>query len=110
MTVQVEQVVAHVSVRIQDTEPDFLTSARREYRRLRVATNLRVSEHVGEVESPRDFKRSFRSVVHPFPDRFGAVVDRFLSRVFRIFRAGWTSEVWHRTAVRKAHVDIGLEL
>ena len=31
MSVQVEHVVAHVSVRIQDPEPDCLTSARRIY-------------------------------------------------------------------------------
>src|ERR1051326_6636949 len=110
MTVQVEEVVAHVSVRVQQTEPDFLTSARREYRCLRIATNDRVCKHVGEVEVTSSFERSFRCVVHAFPDRFSTVVDCFLTGVFSIFRATWTSKIRHRAAVCEPHVDVGLEL
>src|ERR1043166_6072942 len=99
MTVQVEEVVTHVSVRVEQPEPDFLTSARREHRRLRVTTDEHVREHVGEVEVTSRLERSLRRIAHALPEWFSAVVDRFLSRVFSVFRAGWTTKVRHRTAV-----------
>src|SRR5690349_3989593 len=97
-------------VGIKDSEPYCLTSLSREDRRLRIATDLSVGQNVREIKVPRLFEWCFRRVVHAFPEWFSAIVQRFLRRVFRIFRTGWAAQVRHRTAVREPHVDIGLEL
>src|SRR5262249_13791494 len=82
----------------------------REYRRLRVTADDCIGQHVGEVKVTSGFERSLRRESHAFPEWFSTVVERFLTRVFSVFRAGWTTEVRQRTAVGVPHVDVGLEL
>src|SRR5678815_351146 len=99
-----------MTVGIQYPEPDLLAGPGSEHRSLRIASHLRVGQHVGEIEVTRDLKRSFRSISHPLPKRLSAIIDCFLSRIFCFFSASRTTEVWHRAAVGKSHVYVGLEL
>src|SRR6185369_4629999 len=91
-------------------EPDHLAGLSCEYRRLRIAAHLCVSQHIGEVEIARCREQSFRWVIHSFPERLSAIVNRFLGCVFRILCAGRTAQVWYRASIREPHVDVRLVL
>src|SRR6185503_15621637 len=97
-------------VGVQNVEPDRLAGLCCEHRSLRIASNLCVSQDVGEVERVCHVELSFRSISHALPKRLSAIVNRFLCRVFSIFSSFRTAKIWHRSAVSEPHVDIRLEL
>src|SRR5689334_14285604 len=84
VSVQQVRVVARVTTRMQHANAKLQSRRSREHRRHRIASNLRVRQHIREVEVTRDGKRRVRRKAHSFPEWLGSIVHGVLARVFRI--------------------------
>src|SRR5687767_1568355 len=84
VSVNLEHIVACVTIRAEHAEPDSGSGLSRKDRSHRIPTNLRVRERVGVVDLTSLLERQVGRIVHPLPQWFSAIVEGLLTGVFRI--------------------------
>ncbi len=95
VTVQNVAVVARMTARFEHADANLFTGHSREHRCDWIASDDVVRQDLRVIKLAGLFEWSIRWITHALPQWFGAVINRLLSRVFRIL--GF-SEIWYGDA------------
>src|SRR5690349_1530183 len=111
VTMNLEHVVARVTICIEHAEANRRSGLGCEHWRHRIAVNLCVRQRVREVKRTCLLERRIGLIAHPLPHWLGAIVEGLLTGVFSIL---FSRDVRHcgriTLQITTTQVDVGLEL